>query len=100
MAGYGDSNKNIRNWRIALAEAALDQGEWEKARAWLEPIADHSSAQKLMRRIEKAEAAAQKAPEASAEDKDAEAQMPPEASVEDADAEAEREESGEAGGQE
>ena len=85
VAGYGDSNKNIRNWRIALAEAALDQGEWEKAREWLAPVADHSNAQKLMRRIDKAEAAAQKAVETSPEDEHAEA---------------EKEESGESGGQE
>ena len=60
VAGYGDSSRNIRTWRIALAEEAMNREEWETARAWLEPVADNNNAQKLLRQIEKKQAAAEK----------------------------------------
>ena len=43
-----------------LAEEAMNREEWETARAWLEPVADNNNAQKLLRQIEKKQAAAEK----------------------------------------
>jgi len=51
---YGDARKNIRNWRIALAEAALTAGDAERAKEWLEPVAEENySAQRLMKQIDR-----------------------------------------------
>ena len=63
VAGYGNSNKNIRNWRIALAEESMEREEWQQALDWLEPVADNYSAQRLIQQIEKNKADAEAAEE-------------------------------------
>ena len=76
---YGDARKNIRNWRIALAEAALAAGETERAKEWLQPVAEENyAAQRLMKQIEKklAEEVAEAAAAATDQDSGEETEAP------------------------
>ncbi len=53
VASYGDAEKNIRNWRLSLAQEKMDAAQYEEAREILAPIADNYNAQKLLQQIEK-----------------------------------------------
>ena len=62
VADYGDAARNIRNWRISLAQQKMDGGSYAEAREILEPVAENYTAQQLLKKIEEAEAAGAEAP--------------------------------------
>ena len=53
VSTYGDAQKNIRNWRMEIAQQRMDEGKYEEAKAVLQPVADQYQAQKLLKEIEK-----------------------------------------------
>ena len=57
VPNYSDASSNIRKWRIALARQKMEEGQYEEARALLEPIADYYQAAQLLKNIEDAQAA-------------------------------------------
>lgn len=53
VPSYSDAQKNIRSWRLTLAQQRMDEEKYEEAKAFLQPIADQYQAQKLLAQIEK-----------------------------------------------
>ena len=50
---YSDAERNVRNWRIALARERMEAERYEEAKEILQPIAENYNAQKLLQEIEK-----------------------------------------------
>lgn len=53
VSTYGDAEKYIRNWRLAIAEQKIEEEKYEEAREVLAPLGDYYQAQKLLKEIEK-----------------------------------------------
>ncbi len=101
VAGYGDSRKQIRTWRLALAEEAMGREAWEDARGWLEPLSDTYTAQRMLKQIdsrqtEQAAAAAEEEKAEAADETSADGAAGEKSDGTDEDAQAEGAESGDA----
>ncbi len=72
VSTYSDAQRNLRKWRMTLAEEKMEAEAWAEAKALLEPISEYYSAQRLLKQVEKklTEAAAQETvpPDSAAED--------------------------------
>ena len=50
---YSDAQRNIRTWRMALAQGKMDEGMYEEAREILLPVQENYNVQRMLREIEK-----------------------------------------------
>ena len=53
-ADYSDAERNIRNWRLELAQQKMNAGLYEEAKEILAPLEDQYQAKRLLTEIEKA----------------------------------------------
>ncbi len=53
-ADYSDAERNIRNWRLELAQQKMDAGLYEEAKEILAPLGDQYQAKRLLTEIGKA----------------------------------------------
>ena len=52
VAGYGDSERNLRTWRMDLARQWMEEERYEDAREILQPAAENYNVRKLLEEIE------------------------------------------------
>ena len=66
VSTYGDAGKNLRTWRMELAQQKMDAGAWAEAKELLTPIAEYYQAQRMLRQVEEKLAEAEKPTETEA----------------------------------